>query len=301
MIESRAIAVNIGSNYFDITKIWLGSLKRNYPEHPVVVILYRGLSTEQKQYFENTAAVRIVDVDSCEYKTGPNMLNMEQYDSKVFYARFLIWTDLFSEYDKVLYMDVDCLVMAPLDSVFEKGDFVIFQEAFKTDDSVLLEQNSPLIQNKLVEDDIAQLPNPAGNAGLFVVSKELRSPEQLQLLHSLQDRYHEHLIWGDQSVINLWMSKLDLKPIHDFRFNFQIRLFDQKREYGAYKTMHLLHFNGMNTSNYLLLMMKLGKLFFSIPFAGRWVYYAAHRFLFTQHKLRFKTLGNSLTWLQKIL
>ncbi len=301
MCKQSAITINIGGNYFEITQLWLASLKRHYPKHPDIIILYRGLSGEQKLYFDETPGVQTVNVDSYDYTKGPNMLNLDHYDSKVFYARFLIWTDLFAEYEKVLYIDVDCLVMAPLDSLFEQNEFLIYEEAFHTDDSVLQDQLSSDIQNKLIEDGIAALPNPAGNAGLFMVPQKLRTPEHRRLLNFLLSRYHEHLIWGDQSVLNLWMTKLNLKPKKDFRFNFQIRLFDQKREYSAYKDMYLLHFNGMNTSNYLLLMMKLGRLLFAIPLVGRWLYYGTHRFLFTQNQLRFKKLGNFLNWLQDAL
>jgi hypothetical protein len=55
-------------------------------------------------------------------------------------------------------------------------------------------------------------------------------------------------MWGDQSVFNLWLARNALRPVRDFRFNYQVRLILERREGTLYRHAKVLHFNGQQAA-----------------------------------------------------
>lgn len=123
---------------------------------------------------------------------------------KVFYARMLMWTDAFIEYDVLLYLDVDVLDLEPLDDLFETTSIRIFAEAYHGPNRVLyydrMEEWQPLLEEDGIADRIDQM---AANAGVMAIARRYRTDVQYDRLEAIQARYEQWLAWGDQSVQHL--------------------------------------------------------------------------------------------------
>jgi hypothetical protein len=91
------------------------------------------------------------------------------------------------------------------------------------------------------------------NAGVFVVGRRWRTPEQRELIHSIIERYGEFLRVGDQSVLNLWLQANGIRATMDASYNCQMAR--TMRERGAVRAVaraRVLHFNGLRLANQLL-------------------------------------------------
>ena len=62
-------------------------------------------------------------------------------------------------------------------------------------------------------------------------------------------------MWGDQSVFNLWLARNALRPVRDFRFNYQVRLILERRERNLYRHARILHFNGQQAAMPFLMVL----------------------------------------------
>lgn len=280
--SEHAIAVTVGANYFDVLCLFLDTLEQNYPAHPNVVVCYRNFSLGQTRFLKQRyARLRLLDIDGYPLPTGPGMLHHDRlYDLDVFYARLLLWTDVFDDYQVVLYLDVDLLVLAPLDGLFETSSFSIIAESYRGAHPVLYDNQQDEWQPLLKEDGIAECSDqqPA-NAGVFAIARRYRTHAQFQRLASILERYEPYLAWGDQSMLNIWMWQNGLEPSYDFRYNFQARLLEQRRERKAYRDARILHFNGMSTTGLVAHVMQMAIMLWVIPGIGHKLFAGYYRML----------------------
>jgi len=58
-------------------------------------------------------------------------LNQKKYNPKVFYARFMIFNEYFSQFDKILHLDVDIYINKNLDELFKKDSFFIVKDVYE--------------------------------------------------------------------------------------------------------------------------------------------------------------------------
>jgi lipopolysaccharide biosynthesis glycosyltransferase len=266
----HAIVMTTLANYYPLLLLSLDSLRRNFPGHPEIIVFQKGFSTDQVGYLvARYERLRVLDLTGREFVCGPAMLNRNYKDPEVFYARFLIWTPLFEDYDHVLYLDVDTMVMRPLDRLFSQDEFLCFAESYTGSQPYFYNENDPELKRLLAEDGFGQLPLPPANAGVILIPRRYRSAGQIQELQRLVDRYARHLIWGDQSLINLWMVQNRLQPVHDFRFNYQVRLFIQKRAVEEYREVRIIHVSGMHQTGVIEYMMTAVYFFMQVLPAGR--------------------------------
>ena len=104
-------------------------------------------------------------------------------------------------------------------------------------------------------------------------------------------------LWGDQSLINLWMASLGIRPIHDYRFNFQVRLLEQSREKAAYRDVRIFHMNGWNHLPCTEYMIHVSFFFFFTLPAGRRLYPSYIRLMIREDNLRLKFgIGTFVRW-----
>jgi lipopolysaccharide biosynthesis glycosyltransferase len=268
----HAIVVTLRANYFPVLVTFLNSMERSYPTHPEIVVCQKGFSSEQIRFLETRySPLRCVDLTTHSFLKGPAMLNRANYDVDPFYARFLIWTDLFDGYDNVLYLDVDAFVTGSLEPLFSSREFLCFEESYRGPQPVFFDANDPVLLQYLREDGLT-LPATSGNAGVLLIPRRYRTAEQLATLHRLVDRYRKFLVWGDQTLINLWMASNGIQPTKDYRYNFQVRLLQQKREAEAYREVCFFHLNGWNHLDCLEHLVRVAFFFFFHLPGGRILY-----------------------------
>lgn len=279
--SENAIVVTVDSDYFQRLCLFLRSLEQNYPSHPDVVICYQGITTRRRSLLkESFSNIIFLNIDNQEFSQGPGMQHKEGLSEKeVFYSRIILWTDLFSEYNTILYLDVDLVVLAPLDALFETSSFDIAPDSYQGPDPVLYADQSEKWLPLLEGDEIAdRAGRPAANAGVFAVARPYRTREQLQRLEYIIERYGPYFAWGDQSMFNIWMWMNDLTPNLDYRFNFQARLFEQNRKIDAFSEARILHFNGYRHTRLVPHLMRAATLMSAMP-GGRTFFMAYFRLL----------------------
>ena len=278
----NAIAVTVSAEYFDVSCLFMDSLNRNYPDHPDIVVCYQGFTSRHINHLtKSSSRIRFLDIDEFAISEGPGMRHRDElFNLKVFYPRQVIWTDLFDDYEVVLYLDSDLLVLSPLDHLFETTSVKIFAEAYQGADQVLyssrLHQWLPLLEEDGIADRAGQ---SAANAGVMAISRRYRTPAQFQRLVMIQERYGPYLAWGDQSMFNIWMWFNGLEPEHDFRHNFQVRLLKQGREAEAYRDACILHLNGWGATGLLPHAMQMASVLLSSGATGRRLFATYDRML----------------------
>lgn len=294
----HAIAVALLANYFPIFVLFLESMKRSFPDHPEIVVCQKGFSPAQIEFLlKRYSRLRIVDITQHSFLKGPAMLNRTNYDLDAFYARFLLWTDVFAGYENVLYLDTDIFVTGSLDTLFASPELCCFEESYSGPKPLFYDANDPDLLHRLREDRLTDLPERPGNAGVLLVPRRYRTAAHLEELRRLLDRYSKDLIWGDQSLINLWMASLGIRPIHDYRFNFQVRLLEQSREKAAYRDVRIFHMNGWNHLPCTEYMIHVSFFFFFTLPAGRRLYPSYIRLMIREDNLRLKFgIGTFVRW-----
>jgi lipopolysaccharide biosynthesis glycosyltransferase len=287
----HAIVVTFAANYFPLFEIFYKSLKRSFPDHPDFYIFHQGIEADKLKPYEKDPKVRLIDFSSDQFEFGPSMRHSDKFDARLFYRRFVIWTDFFEAYNNVLYLDIDSLVVGSLNELFENIEFTIFEEAYTENDQIFYDHKDPELLKLLKEDQINSLPKRTANAGLFVVPKKYRTEEHFKQLSHIMRRYQKHIIWADQSVLNLWMIQNNISVTKDYRFNYQLRrLFFEKTEKKAYRDVRFLHYNGMYyLSNVLLFLIQTAYVSFSYPPLGRWLY-KQHFIFLVRHYARLKKI-----------
>ncbi len=224
----------------------LNSIARNYPNHPQLCVFYDGVSAECLDFLSSFANLRIVSND--EMLPLPADMPLGEVGHIGVYRKFFVWSSFFDLYGKVLYLDIDTLVLKPIDELFAKDDFVAVSN-FEPLESVRIFDpahwgNRELLA-KLEEDGLSlpSAPNDMCNAGVLMVPARYRTSSNLATLFALTSRYQAYIKYADQSVISLWCRMNDIEFLKFFEFNFQAYFFgsDLAVDYSL-DTIKILHF-----------------------------------------------------------
>ena len=225
--KKNAIFMTFDSNYLDYAVACLSSITVNFPNYPDVFVRYAENDTEGlKRILSFPRTQRLIFEDEDGLMKG---LDLGPIASKEAFMRFFVWSSIFDDYDKVLYLDVDCLVLSSLDHLFEKDDFYIVRDllfdpsaqywVFKPGNECNLE-----LENLLKEDGLTyeNVQHKMYNSGMFMIPKQYRTAQNWKKLWNIARRYNDFLMLGDQSVISIWCALHAIVGKKDFENNFQI-------------------------------------------------------------------------------
>jgi lipopolysaccharide biosynthesis glycosyltransferase len=246
-MTNNAIFISFDDNYLSYAKSCINSILSNYPSHPVILLNYSGNQKIVADEYLSSEKIKILQLQNdFNFTLGP-------IKNPIVYDRFLLWGEIFQGFDKILHLDVDTLVLRPLDDLFQDDFFItsdnhISARSLTIHDQRIQHQLTPTdivaCHKLLKEDGLQSMHNPhaMANAGVFLISKKYRGQHQLNSLIRLSGRYDKYLAYADQSAISIWCAQNNIKPSLDFKFNQQIRfLLDQK---GSIDDTHILHFSG---------------------------------------------------------
>lgn len=263
-----AIFISVDARFAAHWEQFQDSLARNWPNYPEVLVALhdRGGALEDK--LRATPRYRLLDSDIFCLGHGPVMAHLQgKVNADAFYSRLALWGDSFSEYDTILHLDVDTIVLRPLDDLVMTHDFQIAVDLYQGDNYLFNNHRCPELQRLLREDGIA-IPSQQANAGIFTMPRKYRSPEYLHEIELLLERYRDHLRWADQSLINIWMVKHGVQIRQDLAWNFQARAFTQEKVAGD--RLKVLHFNGISDPHRVSLMKAANKL---LQYRGGWAWF----------------------------
>lgn len=223
----NAVFLTFDDAYWDHARACLNSIRVNYPGYPLLLISYDGTSPAIRRWLSRLRRAELASPDrfrlSCEgFPAGP-------VASEMVYRRYALWGDEFSGLDSILGLDVDTLVLKPLDGLFLHDEFfAVSNHCFYDDVRVFGADRSdnPELMSLLDEDGLSY-PSRADdmiNAGVFLLPRRRRSRFEQEGLVSLTRRYARWLAYADQSAISLWMHRHRIRASHTYAYNLQARL-----------------------------------------------------------------------------
>ncbi len=249
--------MSTNQSFFDTIKISLFSILKNYPEHSDIIICHTDLTKKQIQdLLWISEKIRIIENNLNKDNVWPIMWHLsKKIDPRVFYARFLMRTsDVFKEYNNILHLDADTLVMNNLDNLMNFDEFYTVQEAYQWDDKIFKNHHDENLIKKLEEDKIL-INWEASNAWIFLLPKKYRTQLNYDYLIYLLSSYKEYIKWADQSILNIWAYKNNIPIQKEFKYNFQHRILMKEENIELIKDASIIHFNWVD-SNYRPSCMK---------------------------------------------
>ena len=239
----NAIFIAVDDAFEEQTKLFFRSIQANWKDHPLIMVMFNGKNCNAKRFITRQSNVRLLDREIAHLITGPVMQHLEgKVDARTFYARCTLWSEAFSEFNNILHLDVDTLVLEPLDELMSEKTFTMFTEEQITPDFIFTDHEDPGLIQQLAMDGITVDPYRA-NAGVFLMPPQYRCASEYEGICGLLDRYGKYLRWADQSLINLWMIKERIATSPNVEWNFQIRTI--RPSYLDFQKAKILHFNGV--------------------------------------------------------
>lgn len=224
--KKNAILLTFDKNYVDYAVACLSSIVSNFPNYPDVFISFEGAEHEGLERvlcFPRTRRIVFENEDSII-----EGLDLGPLSSKAAFMRIFAWSSVFKDYDKVLYLDVDCLVLGSLDHLFEKDDFYMVKDLtidpssefwiFKPGNAHNRELRDLLKEDGLAYEDVHY---KMSNAGMFIIPKRFRTEANSKMLWRIARRYGEFLMLGDQSIISIWCTIHNIQGKKEYENNLQ--------------------------------------------------------------------------------
>ncbi|MBN1871462.1 MAG: hypothetical protein JW800_02710 [Candidatus Omnitrophica bacterium] len=235
------IVTVIDDKFFKYIIPWLNSIIKNYPTYPHILVYHHNLNKEQIQYLSGFERLSLIEIDLQKDKIGPTTFRM----SKQTYAKYLYFLD--TEYDKILHIDPDALILKPLDGLFGQNNFFsvncINTNTFRIPRSIYRRIR---LKTMLFRDGLKQNSKFIMNAGVLMIPRRYRTKDNYDYLAYLTRRYFRYLKHRDQSAINMWMWKNHIKPSDKIEFNYQSRFFHLPERNKPPSDIYILHFVGQH-------------------------------------------------------
>lgn len=254
----NAIFLAFDDGYMDYAKVCISSIVKNYPNYPEILIFYNGNNEENLKYFGkiNRISIHSFDLEFLDYKR----LNLNNNNSKLVFVRHLLWSERFKEYDNILYLDVDTLILKPLDELFSKEDFFAVYD--------LTPSGYSIFKNESFDDErLLKLLNEDGinisfdqfsmmNSGVFLIPRKYRTQKYFDKLIELTYKYNSYAYIPDQTSISLWCHYNKIEFSGDLVYNFQLCFFNhpilffKKLSQADYLSdIHIMHYTWWKPEN----------------------------------------------------
>jgi lipopolysaccharide biosynthesis glycosyltransferase len=221
---NNCIFITFNNDYLQYAKSCLNSIKKNYPNHPVILVLYDGNDASILEFLKSFDNLQILDHAFDFSQT--NELTLGVVGSQMVYVRYLLWTSLFDDYENVLHLDVDTIVLKPLDELFGTNNFFAVRDNCNEKVFSSKDLDDERLRALLKEDgiELSDIDASMLNAGVFVIPKKYRNETYLQQLWNVTRRYNTYLNYADQSAITIWcyINKINIST--QYAYNFRIHL-----------------------------------------------------------------------------
>lgn len=245
-MKNNAIFLTFDDGYQLLGMACIRSIQQRYPEHPVILVLFNG--EDENVLAELQQMPRVKLLDPVKYAFNAEGFSSGPVGSPAVYNRYILWSDLFDEYDDILYVDSDVLVLAPLDELFSLNGFFsvanncsyytvrIFDPEY---------ENHPGLHKLLREYqlDYPYEPNDMINSGVMVIPKQYRNAENFNQLVQITRDFSPYLGFEDQSAISIWMKLHDIEPYFCYEYNYQTAFLNKNSNTNILNEIAILHFS----------------------------------------------------------
>jgi lipopolysaccharide biosynthesis glycosyltransferase len=220
---NNCIYLALDKNYEKYAIPCLNSIFRNWPNHPKIFIYSNDNLSEKIKSCIANKNVEIRRFSPFKFN------NLGPVGNNIVYTKYLCWSDEFKNYDNVLHLDCDIVVLQPLDDMF-------------TAESLFISNNETLKSVKCFKSaDI-----PMCNAGVFVVNSKHRNEINHVMLISLTEEHQSDACYADQSIISLWCKIKNVKLSDNVYYNFQPQFINYKSVTGdqiySFDKIKIIHF-----------------------------------------------------------
>jgi lipopolysaccharide biosynthesis glycosyltransferase len=227
---NNAIFVAFDNNHWHHFIHLYNSLQENYPDHPILLVHFAGWNPDMIEWLKAQKDIRF-------YPTRDLTINLvspgyhKAVPSKMVYYKYLLWTNNYDEYDNILHLDVDTLVLSPLDELFEKDDFFVVANNIPFKEVRILppdKENKSTIESYLKRHHIRQPEHEdMVNAGVFLIPKSYRKKGYLESIVNITNDFGKLLVYADQSALSLWCIKHGITPSEEYQYNLQPPIFNK--------------------------------------------------------------------------
>lgn len=261
----NAIFCAFDDNHWDHFLHCYNSIKVNYPEHPELLIFYKGSSEERISWLKDKKGIRLylneTLSDNMKYKWYHKAVH-----SEMVYFKYMLWTDKFFEYDNILHLDVDTIILKSLEDLFNKEEFFIVKNNLQFKEIQILpteKKYQGLIKEILLDHNIKNVKqSDMVNAGVFMIPKKYRNEHYLKSLLEITKDFGPLLVYADQSALSLWCLKHNIPVSEEYQYNFQTPIFNKffksryskklfhigsyfSRNVGILDNIRIIHFSGI--------------------------------------------------------
>jgi len=267
-MKNNAIAIVINAAFVKYAKTLIKSIQSNWPNHPqILLFLSETIGQEDRLYFESTPKLKTVNFNPNDYEyrkalitTGTGFSTTGFNDAGYFIVNF--WSPAFEQYDNILVLDADMLVLKNLDELVSQENFFAVSAAnprrfpifdIKKKGIGKIFEFATIYLRALCRGIVVK-PGKSINSGVLVIPKKWRTQKKYEEILQLLKNFYSHCP-SDQEIIYLWMLKNRIAERQDFRMNFQARFINalasnilprkfSKQVQAASADIHILHFNG---------------------------------------------------------
>jgi lipopolysaccharide biosynthesis glycosyltransferase len=226
----NAIFVAFDDMHWHYAMNCFNSIRDNYPFHPDILVYYNGFRKERIAWLKGQAWLKLflnpeLPKDLIAYKYHKDVV------SDMVYYKYLLWTEQFDNYDNILHLDVDTIILSSLNELFEKTDFFVVKNNLYFKELQVLDTNKDnraILKLRLSNVGL-NFPQQGDmiNAGVFLIPKKYRTPEYYNTLLNITRVFLPYLKYADQSALSLWCMLHNIKPSEDYSYNFQMPLFNK--------------------------------------------------------------------------
>lgn len=234
----------------------LSSIERNYPDHPAIWIHHSDMIEDDIQFLLKFAKrIVFVKIDPLdEILQGPSHKGPRHASTSVmFYVRLLAWSRQYDFADKILYLDIDTVVIRTLAPLLQSDDFLIFPNNPLGHTAVFRNIWDPKLLQLLAEDGHPPEMASAPNSGVLLIPKRFRTEAHRQDLIRLMNRYANYSAFADQGVLTLWLRENRIPIQSNMDGNFQLRDFRlsgfSQLFWSRRKSISVIHINGCMSRN----------------------------------------------------
>lgn len=245
----NAIYIAIDNNFERYARACFNSIEKNYPNHPDILIFTHEKLNEKFETYINTLNNFYIK----QFPKKETFENLGPVGNSIVYDKYILWTDIFDEYENILHLDADILVLKPLDDLFNYGEFTIFNNN-EILESVNILNNFPIdielkyeiikrindknISFKLLNNEKIKMCN----GGVFLIPKKYRTEKNYNELIDITIRYNNNLQYADQSAITLWCYFNNIDISDNIEFNFQPHFFNYENNKYELDDIYIIHF-----------------------------------------------------------
>lgn len=219
---NNCIYMAMDKHYEKYTIPCLKSIFKNWINHPKIFLYNNDELSEELTNLIKDKNVVIVKYHPYTFS------NLGPVGNNIVYLKYKCWSTDFINYDNVLHLDCDTLILKPLDEIF-------------TTNSLFISNNETLKIKCFKSQEVDMC-----NAGVFIVNKRHRSDLNEQLLKTLTLDYMDDMCYADQSIISLWCKLQKISLSNEVYYNFQPQFINYKTSSNSpaydFDKIKILHF-----------------------------------------------------------